>query len=118
MNIIILLAICLVVAILAILLGLNRQRREECHNARVPKEEEGEKSAEPGDVEAEGKSSNGPVKDAGPVVVESTAPAAMVPDAIPEVEIIEKMQAGLTRDQAVEVITHQRAHDKALAAQG
>lgn len=45
------------------------------------------------------------------------------PDEVPalpeitELEIIAKMQAGLTRGQAVEVITNQRAHDKALAVQ-
>ncbi len=46
------------------------------------------------------------------------APAAPGDDAIQELEILEKIKAGLTREQAVEVITTQRAHDKQLAAQG
>lgn len=62
----------------------------------------------------EGKSSPGPETPAAPAAVASTAPAAEVPDAISEVEIIAKTQAGLTREQAIEVITNQRAHDKAL----
>ena len=37
-------------------------------------------------------------------------------DEIPEIEIIAKIRAGLTRDQAIEVINNQRAHDKALAS--
>lgn len=48
--------------------------------------------------------------------------AAMKPTAAPkeisEEEIIAKIRAGLTRDQAIEVILTQRAHDKALAEQG
>jgi hypothetical protein len=35
-----------------------------------------------------------------------------VADEIPEIEIIAKIRAGLSREQAVEVINNQRAHDK------
>jgi hypothetical protein len=38
-----------------------------------------------------------------------------VADEIPEIEIIAKIRAGLTREQAIEVINSQRAHDKAQA---
>lgn len=57
----------------------------------------------------------GEAKDAAPDAVESTAPVSEVPGAIPELEIVDKIQAGLTREQAIEVITNQRIHD---AAQG
>lgn len=40
---------------------------------------------------------------------------AALQDEIPEIEIIAKIRAGLTREQAIEVINNQRAHDKALA---
>lgn len=37
------------------------------------------------------------------------------PKGISEEDIMEKVRAGLRRDQAIEVITTQRAHDAALA---
>lgn len=49
---------------------------------------------------------------AAPAAAAATAPAA--PEEIPELEILAKMRAGLTREQAVEVISNQRAHDKGL----
>lgn len=63
---------------------------------------------------AQGKSGAG--KAAAPAAEPSTAPATVASTAIPESEISEKVTAGLTREQAIEVITHQRAHDKALKA--
>lgn len=66
------------------------------------------------DSEPEG-NSPGAAKGAAPAASPAPAPAEPAADAIPEGEIIAKMSAGLTRDQAVEVITNQRAHDKALA---
>lgn len=77
--------------ILAIIAVLGRfllcQRREECHNAEdAPKAKS--KKAE-------------------------ASPEAEIPEAeIPEAEILAKMAAGLDRDQAIEVITNQRAWDK------
>lgn len=40
------------------------------------------------------------------------------PAGIPEAEIAAKVAVGLTRDQAIEVIKSQRAHDKLLAMKG
>jgi hypothetical protein len=46
---------------------------------------------------------------------ETEAPAKITEEEITEEEISAKVTAGLTREQAVEVITTQRAHDAALA---
>lgn len=46
---------------------------------------------------------------------EVTEAAQADADEIPELEIITKMKAGLKREQAIEVIRNQRAHDKALS---
>jgi hypothetical protein len=48
--------------------------------------------------------------------VATTTPEPVAADEIPEIEIVAKIRAGLTREQAIEVINNQRAHDKALAA--
>jgi hypothetical protein len=66
---------------------------------------------ESGDV---GKPPAGEVKAAVPAAAASTAPVEVESNAIPDLEIIAKMGAGLTREQAVEVITAQRAHDKTI----
>lgn len=93
MNIIILLFALLILA--ALLIHLFKPQREECHNADEPKP--------------------------APTIDEAAAAevAAMKPQAAPkgisEEEIREKTSVGLTRDQAIEVIKNQRAHDAALA---
>jgi hypothetical protein len=69
----------------------------------------------------EGNSGSG--QGAAPAETPASAPAAATPqtetpgDEIPEEEIHAKVAAGLSRDQAVEVITNQRAWDKQLAGQ-
>lgn len=72
--------------ILAIIAVLGRfllcQRREECHNAEDAPKAKGKKAEASPEAE------------------------------IPEAEILAKMAAGLDRDQAIEVITNQRAWDK------
>lgn len=45
----------------------------------------------------------------------ATEDSPHVADEIHEIEIIAKIRAGLTREQAIEVINNQRSHDKALA---
>jgi hypothetical protein len=55
-------------------------------------------------------------KAAGGEISEDASPDdAADAEEIPELEIIEKMRAGLKREQAVEVIRHQRAHDQAAS---
>lgn len=50
-----------------------------------------------------------------PAELAAATPAEEAPKGISEEEIQEKVRAGLRRDQALEVITTQRAHDAALA---
>jgi len=64
----------------------------------------------------------GPAPDAAPAadpVPAAAAPAKTfseeVDDEILEIEILSKMKAGLKREQAIEVIRNQRAHDKSLS---
>ena len=89
-------------AIVALVIALRANAREECHNAAKPEPD--------------------PAVPDGPPTVEAKAIAeiaAMKPTPAPkgmaEAEISAKVQAGLTRAQAIEVIARQAEHDAALA---
>lgn len=104
MNPIIVLIALLAISILAAPFIAFRIRREEVINAKAA------------DAEAE---TEAPSVD--PVAAEAAAEiAAMKPAAAPkgvtEEEIAAKVKAGLTRDQAIEVIERQLAEDKAAKA--
>ncbi len=101
MNPIILLFTLLILAVLAVF--SFRAKREECHNAKAPTED-----APPEDTAAEN-------PQAWAQAEIDAQKAAEAPKGISEAEIIEKVRAGLTRDQAIEVIKTQREHDAQLA---
>ena len=85
--------------ILAVIACLSFRQREECHNAKDPADETPPADTTEAWAQAE---------------IDAQKPTE-APKGISEAEIIEKTSVGLTRDQAIEVIKNQRAHDAALA---
>lgn len=109
MNFTIMLPLMLLLMLVAIIaIFTTAVRREECHNAKSspqkaptaqPTPEEETAPAQPDEPTAQ------------PTPEEETAPA----QPITEPEIRDKIRAGLTRAQAIEVITRQAEHDAMLA---
>lgn len=96
MNLFIILIALLLIA--AVIMHFTA-KREECHNAKAP---------------AEGAEAPPTIEEAAAAEIAAMTPAK-APKGITEEEILEKVAVGLTRDQAIEVIKNQQAHDAALA---
>ncbi len=151
MNLIILLAISLVIALLVVAIARIHlaRHREEVHNATLSRDEVKAALTEKGiafannapteklqalldgtpgdqappDGAAGSVTERNPSLEADKAVVPAFAanlarrdPAVSADAEITAEEIAEKTRAGLTREQALEVIATQRAHDAALAA--
>jgi hypothetical protein len=99
MNIIAIIMLAIVALLFVLAFRQHLFPREEVHNAKAP-----EPKAPKEEPEAE----------APKETAKAEAPEE-IPDQIPDQEILVKMRAGLTREQAVEVILNQRDHDAALA---
>ena len=125
MNIIIIIMLAIVALFCAAMfLTWTFQPREEVHNSETPdgnqgKESEGQESKAPAETPKpdlqEKAPKPKPQAEAPKPKPQAKAPKPSDPEEIPEEEIRTKMRAGLTREQAVEVILNQRDHDAALA---